>query len=61
MFWFKRKEQDRIEHERIEQEHENALARGRYVDQLADRLEDARRRNHFGEKIDRALAMRRHA
>lgn len=61
MLWFQRKQQDKRDLARIEKEHEETIARGRYVDQLADRLEDARRRNHFGEKIDRALAMRRHA
>lgn len=44
-----------------ERARDKARARGAEVTELSSKLRDEVRRNHFGARIDQALAMRRHA
>lgn len=44
---------------RAAQELENESEREEYVDRLVERIEEAQRRNHFGESIERAMGRKK--
>lgn len=61
MRWLRRIRHEREQLERVEIALEEEQEREKRVDAVMSRIEESRRRNHFGESIEIAMGKRRHA
>ncbi|MBM4512234.1 hypothetical protein GS445_02130 [Rhodococcus hoagii] len=61
MRWLRRIKHEREQIERVEIALEEEQVREKRVDAVMTRIEESRRRNHFGESIEIAMGKRRHA
>lgn len=61
MRWLRRIKHEREQLERVEIALEEEQEREKRVDAVMSRIEESRRRNHFGESIEIAMGKRRHA
>ncbi|NKW16927.1 hypothetical protein GTA26_04640 [Rhodococcus hoagii] len=61
MRWLRRIKHEREQLERVEIALEEEQVREKRVDAVMTRIEESRRRNHFGESIEIAMGKRRHA
>lgn len=61
MRWGRKVKQQREQLEQAESRLGEESVRERRVDAVVSRLEESRRRNHFGESIEIAMGKRRHA
>ncbi|MBM4492581.1 hypothetical protein GS436_02790 [Rhodococcus hoagii] len=61
MRWLRRIKHEREQIERVEIALEEEQVREKRVDAVMSRIEESRRRNHFGESIEIAMGRRRHA
>ncbi|OQQ28689.1 hypothetical protein A4U94_01185 [Prescottella equi] len=61
MRWLRRIKHEREQLERVEAALVEEHAREKRVDAVMTRIEESRRRNHFGESIEIAMGRRRHA
>lgn len=61
MRWLRRIKHEREQLERVEAALVEEHAREKRVDAVMARIEESRRRNHFGESIEIAMGKRRHA
>ncbi|MBM4489668.1 hypothetical protein GS876_23510 [Rhodococcus hoagii] len=61
MRWLRRIKHEREQLERVEAALVDERTREKRVDAVMTRIEESRRRNHFGESIEIAMGKRRHA
>ncbi|NKV10947.1 hypothetical protein GS909_07180 [Rhodococcus hoagii] len=61
MRWLRRIKHEREQLERVEAALVDERTREKRVDAVMSRIEESRRRNHFGESIEIAMGKRRHA
>ncbi|AVP67305.1 hypothetical protein GS894_02875 [Rhodococcus hoagii] len=61
MRWLRRIKHEREQLERVEAALVDECTREKRVDAVMTRIEESRRRNHFGESIEIAMGKRRHA
>ncbi|MBM4633004.1 hypothetical protein GS482_21380 [Rhodococcus hoagii] len=61
MRWLRRIKHEREQLERVEAALVEERTREKRIDAVMSRIEESRRRNHFGESIEIAMGRRRHA